>query len=465
MINILSKDKSLRDPKLRDVTTTSFVPLVGPFIIGVDELNKEKDKTFNITTDYIFSFEPFTNNQQHIQGNFPNKIISYLPTDLLPDYSDPKANVNDLTPYKRYIKDNKIKSTDLLLAVPPCAGLSMLNVGNRGAGCAANMWMYETVKWHIAQDNGCLLLENAPGLVGKEGVKVLNVIEKILEDNGVRDDYKIHTTKTSTTYHGLPQQRHRTFLFIYKATEFKRLKNIVREQVLLEDYFKLRNRPEETKDGTNHIQLAPNWSSDNLKWIEKNNYWDRIRTIVDGYGAKTITDFMFKIWREENPETFDEFPKLKKEMNRKQTKLDKGLGYWDSAPIVCKGKTNAIIAKNAFNILHPFYNRFITVREMMDLMGYPDDFELKGNTKKNFNHVCQSVPVKTGMDHIRWAQGIVYDDPDFVDGVVETDATILLQKNMKGDLFNDINGLYKDDIEFVKLKTSTKRTKLKQFLT
>lgn len=444
------------------ISITHWIPLVGPFVIGADEFKKSGE--FDIDEKYIFSYEPFKNNQQHIQGNFPAKNITYLPESLLPAYDDPTVDHTDISDYQKYIADNKIEPTDLLLAVPPCAGLSMLNVGNRGAGCAANKWMYETVKWHIAQNNGCLLLENAPGLVGLEGVKVLREIENILTQNGVRDQYRIHTTKTSTQHHGLPQQRHRTFLFVYKSTEYKRLKNIKNEAVLLEDYFRLRNRPEHVVEGTNHIQLAPNWSSEYVKWIEDNDYWERIRDLVVDYGAKTITDFMFKVWREEDEKTFDEYPKLLKEMTRKQGKLDKGLGYWDSAPIVVKGKTNAIIAKNAFNILHPYYNRFITVREMMDLMGYPDDFELKGDTKKNFNHVCQSVPVKTGMDHIRWAQGIVHDDPKYVDGIIETDADMVLQFNMKADLFNDIRGVYRDGTEFVKLKTSIARTKLKSFL-
>lgn len=440
------------------LTISHFIPLLGPFYIGAEKLKDEYD----ITQKYVFSYEAFANNQLHLEQNF-NVNIDYLPNDLLPDYGDTQTEWRDISPYKKYINDNKIEPTDILLAVPPCAGLSMLNTGNRGAGCAANKWMYETVKWHLAQDNKVLLLENAPGLVGSEGVKVLREIESILEYNGVRSQYKIHTTKTSTKQHGLPQQRDRTFLYIYKGTEFKRFKNIKRETPLLEYFLESKNRSAEIKENTNHISLNPNWSSEYIKWLNDKNLWDEARNQVPGnYGTKTITDLMFKKLKE-NPSEFDDYPKLSKEMKRKQAKLDKNLGYWDAAPIVAKGKVNAIIAKNAFNILHPKYNRFLTVREMMDLMGYPDDFELKGDVKRNFNHICQSVPVNTGMDHIRWAEGIVNNNPKYIDGKIDTNADIVLQFNMKQDLQNDIRALYLHDTEFGKLKKNIKN-KLASFV-
>lgn len=437
-------------------SVSHLIPLVGPFVMGVDQLQQE----FDIDEKYIFSFEPFANNQQHIEANFPNKKITYLPEEILADYSQP--GWEDNKSYVDYIKDNNVQPTDLLLAVPPCAGLSMLNTGNRGAGCAANRWMYETVKWHVAQDNKVLLLENAPGLVGKEGVKVLREIERILTVLGVRDEYKIHCTKTNTMQHGLPQNRSRTFLYVYKSKEFKIFKNIKNESKTLEEYFKEKNRPEELEPGTNHVVLTPSFASEPLQYLDKYKLWEEARNEVDGYGNKTISKMLLRHF-EEFPDRFESFPKLTRILNHFNEKLSRDLGYWDSNPMIAKGKTNAVIAKNAFNIIHPTYNRVLSVRELMDLMGYPDDFVLQGDVKKNFNHICQSLPVNTGKDHIRWAQGIINNDAKYVNDGSEINSEVFLQNNTKGDLENSFLEVNTGDKEFKKI-SSSKKNKLNSFL-
>lgn len=439
-----------------ELSITHFIPLIGPWVMGADQLQGE----FKIDEKYIFSFEPFTNNQQHITANFPSKTITYLPEDILPDYAYP--GWEDNSSYVNYIKDNSIEKTDLMLAVPPCAGLSMLNTGNRGAGCAANRWMYETVKWNVAQGNKCLLLENAPGLVGAEGVKVLREIERILTHLGVRDEYKLHCTKTNTMQHGLPQNRQRTFLFVYKAEEFKIFKNITNDLPTLEEFFDKNARPEEVEPGTNHDVLTPGHASEPLQYLNKFELWDEARSQVDTFGTKTVSKMLLRHY-EEFPERFTEFPKLTRVLEHFNEKLSRNLGYWDSNPMVAKGKVNAVIAKNAFNIIHPKYNRVLTVRELMDLMGLPNDFVLQGDIKKNFNHICQSLPVNTGKDHIRWAHGIINNDAKYVSSGSSISSDIFLQNNSKGDLENDLLEVKGSSVEFKKISRN-KKTILKSFL-
>jgi len=437
-------------------SVTHFIPLIGPFIIGVDKLKDE----FDIDEKYIFSFPPFENNQSHIGKNFPDKNIEYLPMELIPDYDG--ADWKDVTPYKDYIKEHNIESCDVTLAVPPCAGLSMLNASNRGADNTANRWMYETLKWHIAQDNNVMLLENAPGLVGKDGVQVMRIIESIMRANGVRDKYKIHTTKTTTLNHGLPQHRQRTFLYIYKSKEFVKFKNIKNKRVLLEDFFKQKLRSEEQIEGTDHVVSSVSWNERFFDWINEHDVWKDLRKLPGKYGNKSCAWYILDKYKT-NPEMFVGHDKLIEKMDFYQSKLAKGMGFWDSTPMFNAGKVNAVIAKNAHSLIHPVYNRVLTVRELMDLMGYPDDFSLAGETLKNFNHICQSVPVNTGMDHIRWAQGIVNNDPKYIAGHINSKMDIILQNNMSGDLENNILAVGPTDEVFVKLKTEIKN-KLKSFV-
>ena len=133
-----------------------------------------------------------------------------------------------------------------------------------------------------------------------------------------------------------------------------------------------------------------------------------------------------------------DYPKKIKDCERIMKKLEKGLGYWDGSPNFVRGRTNAIVAKNAYNTIHPIYNRYLTIRELMHLMGYPQSFKLV-DPIKNFNHICQSLPVKTGIDHIKWAIGIVTGDENLVVKDIKIDEKVLFQNNCKADLQNEIS--------------------------
>ena len=76
-------------------------------------------------------------------------------------------------------------------------------------------------------------------------------------------------------------------------------------------------------------------------------------------------------------------------------KINQGLGYFAIQPIVYKGAANAIISKNMWWTLHPVEDRYLSTREIMSLMGLPNDFELVTN---NLQQVTQNVPVCTAQD-------------------------------------------------------------------
>ena len=48
-------------------------------------------------------------------------------------------------------------------------------------------------------------------------------------------------------------------------------------------------------------------------------------------------------------------------------------------------------------LTHPDADRYLNVRECLDIMKMPKDFQLMGGTK-NLNMICQNVPVTTAAD-------------------------------------------------------------------
>ena len=382
------------------IIVNHFIPLIGPFIIGVDNLNKEG---YDIKTQDIISYPAFKANEHHIENNNYG-TVHYLSEEL---------NGSSVEDYKNYIKENGIRQPDIVCSVPPCAGLSLLNscstksCNARDGEANQNDWIYETVKFYLANESKVLLLENAPGLIGKHGFVVLRKIRNILDEYG--SGYKMHLTKTTTLNHGLPQDRKRTFLYIYKSENYKIFKQLDRHKpILIEDFMREKGRPEKLSDDIpNHQTLTDVNIDDFFQLVLKLDIIDQFRNEEKDKDILVKTGWGYIMPRFVSGElNLDEYPKIKKIAEHNKYKLSINKGYWDSSPLFIRGKSNAVISKNAFRIVHPYFNRYVSIREHMDLMGLPDDFILE-DQKRTFNHICQNVPVNTAMDHLLWGLGLV----------------------------------------------------------
>jgi hypothetical protein len=84
--------------------------------------------------------------------------------------------------------------------------------------------------------------------------------------------------------------------------------------------------------------------------------------------------------------------------------------------------------------IHPIYDRSLTVRESLHMMGFPEDFELLGG-RKNINHIAQNVPVPTSRDiHLEIAK--------FLRGELSfSDTNYLRQDNHKEKTYSDPSGI------------------------
>lgn len=430
---------------MKNLTITHFIPLIGPWYMAADRL---KDEGYLISNKYIFSFSAFKKNEQHLIYNYDVEI-DYLPDELV------ESSVSE---YKEYIKKHNIQPTDIQLSIPPCAGLSLLNK-NSGSGCAANDWIYECVKWFLAQDSNVLCFENAPGLVNKEGLKVISNINDILINEGVEDNYTLHVTKTSTLAHGIPQKRVRCFLYLYKNKERRKIfKNIKHETPIIEDFL---TYPEECDYETQHFPLIDKPTEDQLSFIKNKNQIEIIRKKLKDENKYTFSPW--KLWLEEyqkDPFYFDGFDYIKKKCDYKIKKLNDGKGFWDAGCNFIRNRANGVIARN-LNVMHPIYDRLITIREYMALMGYPDDFYLI-EPKKNINHMCQSLPICTGVDHLKWAIGLWNNDEKYVKKIPKISNNILLlQNNVNQDLENELFQVENFSHPWKKFKN---KTNLNEFL-
>ena len=219
-----------------------FIPLNGAFEYARRRLNEEQQ--YNI--DYLgaYSFKEFyCNNEKTFELNHEKKInhLSDDSSDFVVSFKDTEQDWRDISKYKNYTIQNNIEKPDILTSVPPCSSIAMLNRGNRSGDADSANWILEAVKFYLATDAKVLVFENAPGLVGREGLKILNRIKSILKFNN--SDDKINIIKTTTLVHGIPQLRNRTFCYIYKSNKQKVFKNIKHDIKKLSDFLMSLNIP------------------------------------------------------------------------------------------------------------------------------------------------------------------------------------------------------------------------------
>lgn len=404
-------------------TITHFIPLIGSFEIANKKLeNKFIDK-------YYFSFEAFKNNEIHLINNY-NVNINYLNKNLINDESYCIKN------YKNFIKKNNIKPSDLQASIPPCGGLSKLN-RKSGACSSSNKWIYESIKWFLAQDSECLVFENAPGLLQKEGIKVIRKIIDLIKYNGLENKYKMNFVYTNSLQHGLPQYRQRTFGYIYKSNYNFILQNKINKKISIEEF--LLN----VEDDENEILFSSQYGEEFLNFMKKNNILNKIKEKYKNENNLSVSIMSF-IKNNFDDYNFDDFPLLKEEINKIKIKLKDNKNFWDKSPLFVKGKCNAIVLKGHYQrILNPIKEyKFLNVNECMQLMGIDNSFKMV-EPLKNFNHLCQSVTINAAKDSLLWAIDLLDKKNE-----LNRNYEFIIQDNTKGDLENSIY-TYIDDKKFI----------------
>jgi site-specific DNA-cytosine methylase len=135
---------------------------------------------------------------------------------------------------------SNVSHVSIVTATCPCAGLSMLNTGannssRRGADAAQNDHMYNSTRFVLESVRPRVLVgENAPALYTSKGEPVASRLFEIAKAAG----YSMSLYKTSTVHHGIPQERHRTFYFMWDSKTAPILSWYKRDHSTLTEYLK-----------------------------------------------------------------------------------------------------------------------------------------------------------------------------------------------------------------------------------
>lgn len=355
---------------MSDITWAPIIPLIGGQMLGAE-------KAFGKPPEAIYSYEDFGANDSHYvnyQNNVKGRNIPYV---MIPESKSTHINV--------------------ISGTPPCAALSQLNTGKteeaKGANCAKNEWMYEVFEEGITRFSAkAVVVENAPALFTNKGRAVADNLFDICQKYG----YSLSLYKTSTKYHGIPQARDRTFAIGWKSEVAPIMSWYKRPRKNFHEHL------EELDHNTLQMDLIINPKLDDEPYYQfiKSRTNEDPRKIIMESGNITAFNYINRsgLLQEAN----EWMHKVGHERGIKVSghaikKFSAGKGIWDSSTHVFGDCMNAVIGRNLADTIHPKFDRSLTVREALHMMGFPHDFELVGGLPK-INHIAQNVPVPTSRD-------------------------------------------------------------------
>lgn len=350
----------------------SIIPLIGGETIAMEQVWGQRP-------DYILSYSDFQANDSHL-NNYYNHEVPYLLLDE-----------GKRAPHK----------VDVINTVCPCAGLSSLSTTS-GADNEKNDWMVNTSKYVLEELKPKVFWgENAPGLANKKGAPVVAKLRKIARDNG----YTLTLYKTKSLLHGLSQIRDRSFYFFWKGDKVPMFNYFRREHTKIEDQIRssATNEPDAMFDmacntikpsedpiykyilegihgGISHMDF---WKSIEGKGINVLSYIQKHPEYDFGTAAKWLRERGYEREADKN--------------ERRHAKISAGKEIMKKSTEVGKDYIGAFVGHWPRRLAHPDQDRYLNVRECLDIMKLPKDFELLGGVK-NLNHICQNVPVSTAAD-------------------------------------------------------------------
>lgn len=357
---------------MRDVRWATIIPLVGGSATGCYDAT-------GVKPSYHLSYSAFDKNEKPLEQYWPD-----IPRIKLDEKHElPRQRV------------------DFINTVCPCAGLSLLSTAKtKEVRDKSNKWMLESADVVLGKIKPRVFWgENAPGLFTNMG----GWVREILIEKAKKYGYSFSLYRTTTSKHGIPQNRLRTFYFFWDS----------KTPPILNYY----DRPK--KDFGDYLAEVPPWATAQDEFQFDGSIGDNSRTYLfvleklkmshrefvqvngDGGSIHSVQTFVVENgmidecidWVEGKFGSSKELLRLKKI----REKVASGGRFMDGSPAYYKTTCNALVGRNLVYITHPRKARYLSVREIIHMMGMPHDFNFSLNDY-SVNLLAQNVPSCSARD-------------------------------------------------------------------
>lgn len=380
----------------------TIVPLIGGLSVAASKVTKTDPAFF-------LSYSVFRENERNVTNYFSNT---------------PRYELD--SPDRGGFNLSEHQDVDFIQALCPCAGLSLLSSGDQDHRDKMNYWMLESARF-VAEEVRPKVFwgENASALYTNSGKRVRDQLRATAERNG----YSFSIYHTNTMYHGIPQNRKRSFYFFWRDSSAPIFEYYRREMKPLTEYLSgvssgiEHHTLDDLKEAQDFLMNHPH-----IKFLQEKfsgNGVSKIREWLNSRDVPGTTVLTYLQSTDQLREVADwcfkhGYDKEGRDAERVLRKKEAGGNFWDGSFPIYKDVYSTLIDRTYFGI-HPTEDRVLTIREGMHLMGLPEDFSLVTGAK---NHVCQNVPVTTASDMTREVVKFINGESNL------SNSSYLLQSNL-----------------------------------
>ena len=385
---------------MKNIKWAAIQPLTGGMYLGAEE-------AFGYPAEWILTYNGLDEIKRNKEGNITavaNEayLLNYLKkvNREVPYYKMNRemfdCNVDDMNP-EITLDGEPAKpdyDVDVVVAVPVCSGLSMVTSAKDNTRNERNCNMLYLAKLALTTIRPKVyIFENAPTLMGFRGDELRSQFEQIANEN----DYVVVYYKTDTWKHYNCQKRPRTFvMFVKKIDDESKVPTLdfTDHKMTIKEFFAnipegLSNQEECEASPHNYMVIDFFKYKYGKDWIDNVNGC-LMKNIVQRGLIDELLNFM---------DSYDKMPIETKEKVRHyiehiRKKTSMGLNWYGSDCCYYKEHFPAIQFRSITTTIHPSGERMCNVREYLELMGMPHDFDWFGD-KGNLPKIGQNVPVKT----------------------------------------------------------------------
>lgn len=320
----------------------------------------------------------------------------------------------------QYIKDEFIEKMDIVVSNPPCSGLSRLTSNNTSIekkDSLNDLTITITKQIIISYNPEIIIGESSEGLFQKSGEKVFKCLQSLAIEHG----YTISLYRTDTQFHGLPQSRKRTFYIFWKGKCSKIIGKIYVESPTLSVFLKNKYSSKEINP-----KLINNWAYVFIRDYLKINPRD-LQSEIKSHQKNVFQYILEKDLFDECVEFYKDDKELQNKILKIKNKKSDGGNVILPYPRFWNDTINGITWKNMERSMHPHEDRSLSIREAMNLMGFPIEYPEVSITDTNL--IGKNVPVNTAYTLIERVKQGLENKLKEIEGTIKED-NIELNKNI-----------------------------------
>ena len=350
---------------------------------GLDEIKKNKDGEITGVANEAY----LLNYLKKVNREVPYYKMNRAMFDADISNMDPEIILNDEPSKPDY-------NVDIIVAVPVCSGLSMVTSAKDDTRNERNCNMLYLAKLALTTIRPKVyIFENAPTLMGFRGDELRSQFEQIANEN----DYVVVYYKTDTWKHYNCQKRPRTFvMFVKKIDGESKVPTLdfTDHKMTIEEFFAnipegLSNQEECEASPHNYMVI------DFFKYKYGKDWIDNVNgCLMKNIVQRGLIDELLNFMDSYDKISIETKEKVRHYIEHIRKKTSMGLNWYGSDCCYYKEHFPAIQFRSITTTIHPSGERMCNVREYLELMGMPHDFDWFGD-KGNLPKIGQNVPVKT----------------------------------------------------------------------